>query len=108
MFWSKISKWNGIIYFLNKYHDVEVLFSSSNNKREEEVIYSLRDKYKDDLDKVIAIVLSHSKIGAKNNLILNLLDQIKPVNIGQAHDKFFSPVLKKLAELGGRSRTKFH
>ena len=54
------------------------------------------------MDKVIAIVLSHSKIGAKNNLILNLLDQIKSVNVGQALDKFFSPVLKKLAELGGR------
>ena len=30
----KYRKWNVIIYFLNKYHDVEVLFSSSNNKRE--------------------------------------------------------------------------
>src|ERR1043165_851670 len=98
----KYRKWSVIIYFLNKYHDVEVLFSSSSNKREEEVIHSLRDQYKDDLDKVIAIVLSHSKVGAKNNLILNLLDQIKPVNVGQALDKFFSPVLKKLAELGGR------
>ncbi|RIA91939.1 acetyl-CoA carboxylase [Glomus cerebriforme] len=101
----KYRKWNDIIYFLNKYHDVEVLFSNS-AKREEEVIHSLRDKYKDDLDKVINIILSHSKVGAKNNLILHLLDQIKPVNVGQALDKFFSPVLKKLAELGGRYTTK--
>ena len=86
----KYRKRNDIIYLLNKYHDVEVLFSSS-DKREEEVIHSLRDKYIDDLDKVIAIVLSHSKIGARNNLILHLLDQIKPVNVGKPLINSFHP-----------------
>ncbi|CAG8818905.1 27954_t:CDS:2, partial [Dentiscutata erythropus] len=75
----KFRKWSDIIYFLNKYHEIEVLFSDQ-AKREEEVIHSLREKYKDDLDKVISIVLSHSKVAAKNNLILYLLDQIKPAN----------------------------
>ncbi|CAG8486585.1 8073_t:CDS:2 [Diversispora eburnea] len=101
----KFRKWSDIIYFLNKYHEIEVLFSDQ-AKREEEVIHSLREKYKDDLDKVISIVLSHSKVAAKNNLILYLLDQIKPANVGQALDKFFSPVLKKLAELSGRHTAK--
>jgi acetyl-CoA carboxylase/biotin carboxylase 1 len=101
----KFRKWNDIIYLLNKYHEVEVLFSNS-DKREEVVVHSLRDKYKDDLDKVITIILSHSKVGAKNNLILHLLDHIKPENVGQALDKFFSPTLKKLAELRGRFTTK--
>ncbi|GBC48526.2 uncharacterized protein OCT59_029816 [Rhizophagus irregularis] len=104
----KYRKWNDIIYLLNKYHEVEVLFSNSDkrDKREEEVVHSLRDKYKDDLDKVITTILSHSKIGLKNNLILHLLDHIKPENVGQALDKFFSPILKKLAELRGRFTTK--
>nr|CAG8435070.1 14004_t:CDS:2 [Entrophospora candida] len=102
----KVREWSEIIYFLNKYHEVEVLFSDISDKREEEVILSLRDKFKNDMDKVISIVLSHSKVGAKNNLVLNLLDQIKPSSLGQALDKFFSPVLKKLAELGGRFTTK--
>ncbi|CAG8507081.1 5656_t:CDS:2, partial [Acaulospora morrowiae] len=101
----KFRKWSDIIYFLNKYHEVEVLFSNS-ERREEEVVHSLREKYKEDLDKVISIVLSHSKVGAKNNLVLLLLDQIKPENVGQALDKFFSQVLKKLAELNGRFTTK--
>ncbi|CAG8461604.1 13367_t:CDS:2 [Racocetra fulgida] len=95
----KYRKWNDIIYFLNKYHEVEMLFSDS-DKTEEEVILALRDKYKDDLDKVISIVLSHSKCSSKNDLIIHLLDQIKPDNFGQAL-KFFSPVLRKLAELQG-------
>ncbi|CAG8502872.1 3535_t:CDS:10, partial [Racocetra fulgida] len=50
---------------LMEYHEVEALFSDS-NKREEEVILALRDTYKNDLDKVIKIVLSHSKVSAKN------------------------------------------
>ncbi|KAF0496183.1 acetyl-CoA carboxylase [Gigaspora margarita] len=101
----KYRKWNEIIYFLNKYHEVEALFSDSSHKREDDVILALRDTYKDDLDKVIRIVLSHSKISAKNNLIIQLLDQIKPDNIGHAPEKVFSPVLKKLAELRGRTTT---
>ncbi|CAG8532450.1 333_t:CDS:2 [Funneliformis mosseae] len=101
----KYLKWNDITYLLNKYHDVEVLFSNS-DKREEEAVHALRDKYKNDLDKVVDIVLSHSKVEAKNNLILHLLDQIRPANVGQALDRFYSPILKKLAELGGRFTTK--
>ncbi|CAG8472312.1 12933_t:CDS:2 [Cetraspora pellucida] len=96
----KYRKWNDIIYFLNKYHEVEMLFSDS-DKTEEEIILALRDKYKDDLDKVINIVLSHSKCCAKNDLIIYLLDQIKPDNFGQVF-KFFSPSLRKLAELQGK------
>ncbi|CAI2196820.1 840_t:CDS:10, partial [Funneliformis geosporum] len=81
--------------------DLSILFSNS-NKREEEAVHDLRDGYKNDLDKVVSIFLSHSKFEAKNNLILHLLDQIRPANVGQALDKFYSPILEKLAELGGR------
>ncbi|KAG9291426.1 hypothetical protein G9A89_021845 [Geosiphon pyriformis] len=101
----KYHEWSEICHFLNMYHEVEVLFTKS-KKREEDVVLSLREKYKDNVDKVISIVLSHSKIGAKNNLILHLLDQVKPATVSQALDKFFSPVLKKLTELDGRSTSK--
>ncbi|CAI2197974.1 13654_t:CDS:2, partial [Funneliformis geosporum] len=57
--------------------DLSILFSNS-NKREEEAVHALRDGYKNDLDK------------------------IRPANVGQALDKFYSPILEKMAELGGR------
>ncbi|CAI2200853.1 11023_t:CDS:2, partial [Funneliformis geosporum] len=65
--------WNDITYLLRKNHDVEVLFSNSDKR--EEAVHALRDEYKNDLDKVVFIVLSHSKVEAKDNLILHNLDQ---------------------------------
>ncbi|KAG0277801.1 acetyl-coenzyme-A carboxylase [Linnemannia exigua] len=100
----KTHSWSFIAHYLNKYHEVESLFDDS--AREEEIILALRDQYKDDAEKVIQIALSHSRVTAKNNLILALLDQIKPTSSGGALDKFFSPVLKKLAELNGRLTSK--
>ncbi|CAI2182021.1 2145_t:CDS:2 [Funneliformis geosporum] len=47
------------LWSLPKYHDY-VLFSNS-DKREEEAVYVLRDEYKNNLDKVVSIVLPHSK-----------------------------------------------
>ncbi|KAF9904003.1 acetyl-coenzyme-A carboxylase [Linnemannia zychae] len=100
----KTHSWSFIAHYLNKYHEVESLFDDS--AREEEIILTLRDQYKDDVEKVIHTALSHSRITAKNNLVLSLLDQIKPTSSGGALDKFFSPVLKKLAELNGRLTSK--
>ncbi|CAG8448007.1 11827_t:CDS:2 [Ambispora gerdemannii] len=100
----KCHEWTEISRFLNMFHEVEVLFAKS-KKREEDVVLSLREKFKD-IDTIVAVVLSHSKLGAKNNLILNLLDQVKPSNVGQALDRFFSPVLKSLTELDGRMMSK--
>ncbi|KAF9208988.1 acetyl-coenzyme-A carboxylase [Haplosporangium sp. Z 27] len=95
----KTHLWTFIAHYLNKYYEVESLFDDS--AREEEIFLSLRDQNKDDVEKVIRIALSHSRVTAKNNLILSLLDQIKPTAAGGALDKFFSPILKKLAELSG-------
>ncbi|KAF9288230.1 acetyl-coenzyme-A carboxylase [Mortierella alpina] len=100
----KTHSWGFIADYLNKYHEVESLFDDS--AREEEIFLSLRDQNKDDVEKVIRIALSHSRVTAKNNLVLTLLDQIKPTASGGALDKFFSPVLKKLAELTGRLTAK--
>ncbi|KAF9111924.1 acetyl-coenzyme-A carboxylase, partial [Mortierella sp. AM989] len=95
----KTHSWSFIAHYLNKYHEVESLFNESS--REEETLLALRDQNKDDVEKVIRIALSHSRVTAKNNLVLTLLDQIKPTSAGGALDKFFSPILKKLAEMTG-------
>ncbi|KAF9175178.1 acetyl-coenzyme-A carboxylase [Mortierella sp. AD011] len=95
----KTHSWSFIAHYLNKYHEVESLFDESS--REEETLLALRDQNKEDVEKVIHIALSHSRVTAKNNLVLSLLDQIKPTAAGGALDKFFSPILKKLAELTG-------
>lgn len=100
----KTHSWTFIAHYLTKYHEVESLFDD--NAREEETLLTLRDQYKDDTEKVIHFALSHSRVTAKNNLILSLLDQIKPTSSGGALDKFFSPILKKLAELNGRLTSK--
>ncbi|KAF9581259.1 acetyl-coenzyme-A carboxylase, partial [Lunasporangiospora selenospora] len=100
----KTHAWSFIAQYLVKYHEVEVLFDESS--REEEIILSLRDQNKEDIEKVTRIALSHSRVTAKNNLVLSLLDQIKPTSSGGALDKFFSPILKKLAELNNRLTSK--
>ncbi|KAG9067876.1 acetyl-coenzyme-A carboxylase [Linnemannia hyalina] len=100
----KTHSWSFIAHYLTKYHEVESLFDDS--AREEEILLALRDQYKDEVEKVIQTALSHSRVTAKNNLVLTLLDQIKPTSSGGALDKFFSPVLKKLAELNGRLTSK--
>lgn len=91
------------VQLMEQYYDVEILF---NQQRDEEVILSLRDQHKDDLDKVLAVVLSHAKVNVKNNLILLLLDMINPVSTGAALDKYFTPILKRLSELESRATQK--
>ncbi|KAI7904359.1 acetyl-CoA carboxylase [Cokeromyces recurvatus] len=88
---------------IEQYYDVEILF---NQQREEEVILSLRDQHKDDLDKVLAVVLSHSKVNIKNNVVLMLLDLISSSSSGNALDKFFAPILKRLSEIDSRATQK--
>ena len=46
---------------------------------EDNVILKLRDENKSDLKKVIGIGLSHSRVSAKNNLILAILDIYEPL-----------------------------
>ncbi|KAI9279387.1 acetyl-CoA carboxylase [Sporodiniella umbellata] len=92
------------VQLLEQYYDVEILFSGQ--QREEEVILSLREQHKDDLQKVLAIVLSHAKVNTKNSLSLLLLELISPVANGPALDKYFMPVLKRLSEIDSRASQK--
>lgn len=63
---------------LNQYYQVERLFTIM-NLREEDVILKLRDENKTDLNKVAAICLSHSRVAAKNTLILAILAEYQPL-----------------------------
>ncbi|KAI9734288.1 MAG: acetyl-coenzyme-A carboxylase [Cirrosporium novae-zelandiae] len=91
---------------LDQYWNVEKLFSGRNN-RDEDVILKLREENKDDILKVVYTVLSHSRIGAKNNLIIAILEMYKPNQPHTNHmAKYFRPSLKRLADLESRSTAK--
>lgn len=91
---------------LNEYYEVESIFSDSNS-REEEIILSLRDENKSDLNKVIGIVLSHSRVSAKNNLILAILDEYQPIlQASSSAGGALRESLKQLVQLESRGTSK--
>ncbi|CAI2190534.1 18645_t:CDS:2, partial [Funneliformis geosporum] len=69
---------------LNK---LEAALLRISNETHKEAVYVLHDEYKNNLDKIVSIILPHSKVESKNNLILHILDQIRPTNVEQALDK---------------------
>lgn len=85
---------------LQSYLTVEKQFGVE-GKRQEDVIQEIRTSIKDDLDSVVAIALSHSKLSSKNNLVLSLLEHMSAHRESRGEDKFYGPVLKQLAELQG-------
>ncbi|KAK3898322.1 acetyl-CoA carboxylase [Staphylotrichum tortipilum] len=91
---------------LSQYADVERLFSGR-RLQDEEVILKLRDQNKEDIQKVVQTVLSHSRVAAKNSLVLAILDEYRPnkPNVGNVA-KALRPVLRKLAELESRQTAK--
>lgn len=102
----KSNEYNVFIGLLEQYYEVEKLFST-HNFRDEDVILKLREENKDDITSIVHTVLSHSRIGSKNNLVLAILDMYRPnqpnvENVG----KHFKPILKKLTELEARSSAK--
>jgi len=102
----KVRELNVISDLLTTYADVERLFSGR-RLQDEEVILKLRDENKEDISKVIQTVLSHSKVAAKNSLVLAILDEYRPnkPNTGNIA-KFLRPVLRKMAELESRQTAK--
>lgn len=94
------------ISFLEQYANVESQFSAR-NLRDEDVVLSLREANKDNLALVVQTVLSHSRAAGKNGLIVAILDSYKPNQPGAGNmAKHFRPVLRRLAELEGRSTAK--
>ncbi|KAI9138810.1 acetyl-CoA carboxylase [Paraphysoderma sedebokerense] len=87
-----------LVSLLNKYSTTESHFigDSPMPTKEEDCIISLRDQYKDELDQLVTIVLSHSKI-IKNKLVLQLLAAIEADE--EYHDGNLTEELKTLAGL---------
>lgn len=102
----KVHELNVFCKLLDTYYDVEKLFSSR-NARDEDVVLKLREENKEDITKVVHTVLSHSRIGAKNNLVLAILDMYRPnlPHVGNV-GKYFKPSLRKLTELESRATAK--
>jgi acetyl-CoA carboxylase/biotin carboxylase 1 len=103
---AKARELHVITGLLGQYYDVESLFSGRRSQ-DEDVILKLRDENKDDIQKVVQTVLSHSRVSAKNSLILALLEEYRPnkPNVGNV-GKYLRPMLRKLAELESRQTAK--
>ncbi|OOF92423.1 hypothetical protein ASPCADRAFT_8702 [Aspergillus carbonarius ITEM 5010] len=99
----KVHEFNVFIGLLEQYYEVEKLFGG----RDEDAILKLREENKDDIGSVVQTVLSHSRIGAKNNLILAILAMYRPNQpaVGNVA-KYFKPILKKLTEFESRAAAK--
>ncbi|KIH92458.1 acetyl-CoA carboxylase [Sporothrix brasiliensis 5110] len=103
---SKVRELNVILDLLNTYADTERLFSGRRSQ-DEEVILKLRDANKDDINKVVETVLSHSRVGSKNSLVLALLDEYRPNKPGVGNvARYLKSALRKLAELESRQTSK--
>ncbi|EEA26014.1 acetyl-coenzyme-A carboxylase [Talaromyces marneffei ATCC 18224] len=102
----KVHEYTVFIGLLEQYYSVESKFTGRNT-RDEEVVLKLRDENKEDIRSAIQTVLSHTKVGTKNNLVLAILDLYRPnqPNVGNV-GKYFKPVLRKLAELESRAASK--
>ncbi|EJD07272.1 acetyl CoA carboxylase [Fomitiporia mediterranea MF3/22] len=86
---------------LERYEETEKLFGGSIEAR----VLSLRDQFKDDLDKVAALVLSHLKAQSKAKLVLAILDEVKSgPNISNPESRLHK-VLQGLAALEAKSST---
>ena len=102
----KVHEYNVFCNLLDQYYEVEKLFNTRNS-RSDDVVLKLREQNKDDILKVVHTVLSHSRIGAKNNLVLAILDMYRPNKPHTANvAKYFRPYLKKLTDLESRSTAK--
>ncbi|GAB1319942.1 acetyl-coenzyme-A carboxylase [Madurella fahalii] len=103
---QKARELNAIADLLSMYADVECQFSGR-RLQDEEAILRLRDENKDDIGKVVQTVLSHSRVAAKNSLVLAILDEYRPnkPNVGNIAP-YLRPVLQRMAELESRQTAK--
>ena len=95
-----------IANLLALHEETEKLFGGSIEAR----VLSLREQYKDDLDKVISLVLSHIKAPSKAKLVLALLDYVKTsgLPVSKPESRLYQ-VLQGLALLETKFvRTLFH
>jgi acetyl-CoA carboxylase/biotin carboxylase 1 len=85
---------------LKKYADTEALFSGSIEAR----VLALREQYKDNLDQVVSLVLSHARAQSKSKLVMVLLDHVKASGLTVSNpESSMYQVLQNLAALENRS-----
>ncbi|KAG6377861.1 acetyl-CoA carboxylase [Boletus reticuloceps] len=85
-----------IASLLSAYESMEKLFGGNIKAR----VLSLREQNKDDLDKVAALVLSHTRAQSKSRLVLSILDYIKSSGLPvSAVESWLHKVLNDLAGL---------
>lgn len=90
-----------IVKLLEKYFEVEHLFT---NEPLDETISQLRHTtYKNNIEEVVKIALSHDKVASKNKLMLILLDFARSNYDGEQWQVAFFPILKRLTGLASRS-----
>ncbi|KAG1786029.1 acetyl-CoA carboxylase [Suillus plorans] len=91
-----------IANLLSAYEQTEKLFGGSIEAR----VLKLREQHKDDLDKVVALVLSHTKAQSKSKLVLAMLDYVKTsgLPVSNAESRLYQ-VLNDLAALESKSST---
>lgn len=98
----KLHEWTTLAGIMNAYVETERLFSG----REDDVVLELRETYREKLDTVVKLILSHYKAASKNSLILALLELVKESDSLPMVEAAFSSVLKDLAELDSKATTK--
>ncbi|GAA5906155.1 hypothetical protein JCM6882_006061 [Rhodosporidiobolus microsporus] len=98
----KQHEWGTIAGVLAAYFETEKPFSG----RDDDVVLELRETFRDSLDSVVKLVLSHYKAASKNTLVLALLELVKESDSLPLVEATFSPVLKDLAELDSKGTTK--
>ncbi|TFY67580.1 hypothetical protein EVJ58_g1545 [Rhodofomes roseus] len=93
---------NIIAGLLARYEQMEKLFGGSIEAR----VLTLREQHKDDLDKVVSLVLSHIMAQRKGRLIMLILDHVKNSGLTVSNpDSKLYQVLQGLASLEARSST---
>ncbi|PHH66182.1 hypothetical protein CDD81_245 [Ophiocordyceps australis] len=102
---QKVRELNFIRNLLDEYYQVEKLFLSQ--AQDDGVILKLRDQNKDNINKVVQTVLSHSRVSAKSSLVLAILEEYRPnkPNVGNV-GKYLRDSLQKLTELSSRATSK--
>ncbi|KAF2104533.1 acetyl-CoA carboxylase acc1 [Rhizodiscina lignyota] len=102
----KVHEYDVMISLMKQFYDVEAQFSSR-TQRDEEVILRLRDENKEKIMNVVTTVLSHTRVTAKSNLIVSILDSYRPNRPGVGNvAKYFKAALKNLTDLESRSTAK--
>ncbi|PRT52762.1 Acetyl-CoA carboxylase [Wickerhamiella sorbophila] len=92
---------------LDDYYESERRFYIPASVREEEVVHQLREEHKSDLTAVYQIVFSHSRIGAKNNLLTLVFNELLSTRFDiAAVAEYVRPSLRRIAELDGRATAK--